>query len=36
MERRWSHNVMITTGLVDTFFIFMLFKTVKSNRIDAG
>ncbi len=35
LERLWSHNVTITTGLVDTFSIPMLLKTVRSNRIDA-
>ena len=35
MERLWSHNVTITTGLVDTFSIPMLLKTVQSRRIDA-
>ena len=36
LERLWSHNVTITTGLVDTFSIPMLLKTVRSKRIDAG
>jgi alcohol dehydrogenase len=36
LERLWSHNVSITTGLVDTFSIPMLLKTVQSKRIDAG
>jgi alcohol dehydrogenase len=36
LERLWSHNVTITTGLVDTFSIPMLLKTVQSRRIDAG
>ncbi len=35
LERLWSHNVTITTGLVDTFSIPMLLKTVGSKRIDA-
>ena len=35
LERLWSHNVTITTGLVDTFSIPMLLKTVHSKRIDA-
>ena len=35
LERLWSHNVTITTGLVDTFSIPMLLKTVRSKRIDA-
>jgi alcohol dehydrogenase len=36
LERLWSHNVTIATGLVDTFSIPMLLKTVQSKRIDAG
>ena len=36
LELLWSHNVTITTGLVDTFSIPMLLKTVQSKRIDAG
>ena len=36
LERLWSHNVTITTGLVDTFSIPMLLKTVQSRRIAAG
>jgi alcohol dehydrogenase len=35
LERLWSHNVTITTGLVDTFSIPMLLKTVQSHRIAA-
>ncbi|MDR6536044.1 zinc-dependent alcohol dehydrogenase family protein [Variovorax soli] len=35
LERLWSHNVTIRTGLVDTFSIPMLLKTVRSQRIDA-
>ncbi len=35
-ERPWSHNVTITTRLVDTVTIPMLLKTVQSKRIDAG
>ena len=35
LQRLWSHNVTITTGLVDTFSIPMLLKTVQSKRIDA-
>lgn len=35
LEKLWSHNVTITTGLVDTFSIPMLLKTVQSKRIDA-
>ena len=36
LERLWSHNVTITTRLVDTGSIPMLFETVKAHRIDAG
>ena len=36
LERLWSHNVTLTTGLVDTFSIPMLLKTVQSKRIDAA
>jgi alcohol dehydrogenase len=36
LARLWSHNVTITTGLVDTFSIPMLLKTVQSKRIDAA
>ena len=36
LERLWSHNVTITTGLVDTFSIPMLLKTVQAKRIDAA
>ncbi|NUZ08507.1 zinc-dependent alcohol dehydrogenase family protein [Piscinibacter koreensis] len=36
LERLWSHNVTITTRLVDTASIPMLLKTVQSKRIDAG
>ena len=36
LERLWSHNVTITTGLVDTFSIPMLLKTVQSKGIDAS
>lgn len=35
LEKLWSHNVTITTGLVDTFSIPKLLKTVQSKRIDA-
>ena len=35
LERLWSHNVTITTRLVDTASIPMLLKTVQSKRIDA-
>ncbi len=34
LERLWSHNVTITTRLVDTVSIPMLLKTVQSKRID--
>lgn len=36
LERLWSHNVTITTGLVDTVSIPMLLKTVQAKRIDAA
>jgi alcohol dehydrogenase len=36
LERLWSHNVTITTRLVDTVTIPLLLKTVQSRRIDAG
>lgn len=35
LERLWSHNVTITTGLVDTVSIPLLLKSVQSKRIDA-
>ena len=35
LEKLWSHNVTITTGLVDTNSIPMLLKTVQSKRVDA-
>ena len=35
LERLWSHNVTITTRLVDTVSIPMLLKTVQAGRIDA-
>ena len=35
LEKLWSHNVTITTRLVDTVSIPMLLKTVESKRIDA-
>jgi alcohol dehydrogenase len=35
LERLWSHNVTITTRLVDTVSIPMLLKSVQSKRIDA-
>ncbi|HMP89707.1 MAG TPA: zinc-dependent alcohol dehydrogenase family protein [Kiritimatiellia bacterium] len=34
LEKLWSHNVTITTRLVDTISIPMLLKTVRSKRID--
>ena len=34
LERLWSHNVTITTGLVDTSSIPMLLKTVQAARVD--
>ena len=36
LERLWSHNVTITTRLVDTVSIPLLLKTVQSKRIDAA
>jgi alcohol dehydrogenase len=36
LERLWSHNVTITTRLVDTVSIPLLLKTLQSHRIDAG
>ena len=36
LEKLWSHNVTITTGLVDTMSIPMLLKTVRSKGIDAA
>lgn len=36
LERLWSHNVTITTRLVDTISIPLLLKTVQSKRIDAA
>jgi alcohol dehydrogenase len=35
LEKLWSHNVTIRTGLVDSFSIPMLMKTVQSKRVDA-
>ena len=35
LERLWSHNVTITTRLVDTVSIPMLLKTLLAGRIDA-
>ena len=36
LERLWAHNITITTGLVDTFSIPVLLKTVQSKRVDAA
>lgn len=36
LERLWSHNITITTRLVDTVSIPTLMQTVQSRRIDAG
>jgi alcohol dehydrogenase len=36
LERLWSHNISITTRLVDTVTIPMLLKTVRSKKIDAA
>ena len=35
LEKLWSHNITITTRLVDTGSIPMLLKTLQSKRIDA-
>jgi alcohol dehydrogenase len=35
LQRLWSHNITITTRLVDTASIPMLMKTVQSARLDA-
>lgn len=35
LERLWSHNITITTRLVDTATTAMLLKTVSSGKIDA-
>ena len=34
LERLWSHNINITTRLVDTVTTPMLLKTVQSGKID--
>lgn len=34
LERLWSHNITVTTRLVDTVTTPMLLKTVQANRID--
>ena len=36
LERLWSHNIAITTRLVDTVTTPMLLRTVQSKRIDPG
>ena len=36
LEKLWSHNITITTGLVDTVSTPMLLKTVQSRQIDAA
>lgn len=36
LERLWSHNITITTRLVDTVSTPMLLKTLQSGRIDAA
>ena len=36
LEKLWSHNISITTRLVDTVSTPMLLKTVQSKRIDAS
>ena len=36
LEKLWSHNITITTRLVDTVSTPMLLKTVQSKRIDAA
>ncbi len=36
LERLWSHNVMITTRVVDTVLIPILLDTVQSKHIDAS
>ena len=34
LERLWSHNITITTRLVDTFSTPMLLKTVQSRKVN--
>jgi alcohol dehydrogenase len=34
LERLWSHNITITTRLVDTVTTPMLLKTVQSEKVD--
>jgi alcohol dehydrogenase len=36
LERLWSHNITVTTRLVDTVTTPMLLKTVAAEKIDAG
>ncbi len=36
LERLWSHNITITTRLVDTVSIPMLLRSVQSKRVDAS
>jgi alcohol dehydrogenase len=36
LERLWSRNISITTGLVDTYSTPMLLKTVGAGKIDPG
>jgi alcohol dehydrogenase len=36
LERLWSHNITITTRLVDTVTIPQLMKAVSSQKVDAG
>ncbi len=36
LERLWSHNITITTRLVDTVTMPLLLKTMESKRIDAS
>jgi alcohol dehydrogenase len=34
LERLWSHNITLTTGLVDTYTTPMLLSTVESKRLE--
>ena len=36
LERLWSKNIAITTGLVDTYSTPMLLKTVGAKKIEPG
>jgi len=36
LEKLWSHNITITTRLVDTVTTPLLLKTVCSHKLDAG